>query len=114
VQYRPDVVVEVAVGEAYQEFLLVEVVVDLAGDEIDAFVRAGQVVDRDDARLAAAIERLDEVGADESGGPGDEMTLCASVPGRMPGGGAPPSGRPERSGARGAFILEFSRRGRRC
>ncbi len=71
-QHGGDVVVEVAVGKAREEFVLVEVLVDLAVDEIGELVGAGEVVDRDDAGLAATIERTDEIGADESGGSGDD------------------------------------------
>ena len=71
-QHRGDVVVEVAVGEADEELVLVDVVGDLAVDEVAELVGAREVVDGDDARLAARVERLDEVGADEAGGAGDD------------------------------------------
>ena len=58
--------------EALDEFRLVAIVVDLAIDEIPELVRARQVVDRDDARLAALVERLDDVRADKTGCAGDD------------------------------------------
>ena len=61
VQHRRDVVVEIAVGEAGEEFLLVEVLGDLAVDEVAELVAAREIVDGDDARLAARVERLDEI-----------------------------------------------------
>jgi hypothetical protein len=65
VQHRTDVVVEFAVGETGEELVLVEEVVDLAVDEIGELVGARQVIDRDDVREPALIERLDEIGADD-------------------------------------------------
>ena len=48
-----DVVVEVAVGEPREELVLVDVVGDLAVDEIRELVGAREVVDGDDVGLAA-------------------------------------------------------------
>ncbi len=47
-QDRGDVVVEVAVGEPREELVLVEVVGDLAVDEIAELVGAREIVDGDD------------------------------------------------------------------
>ena len=60
-QDRRDVVVEVAVGEPRQELVLVEVVGDLAVDEVAELVGAREVVDGDDAGLAARVQRPDEI-----------------------------------------------------
>jgi len=49
-------------SQAHQEFLLVEVVVDLAVDEI-GHLSAGHVVDAT-GRLAASVQALDEVAAE--------------------------------------------------
>src|SRR6185437_4315422 len=69
---RRDVVVEIAVGDAQQEFFLVDVVGDAAADEIAELVALRQVVDGDDVTLAARVQRLDQVGSDESGGAGHD------------------------------------------
>ena len=76
-QHRRDLVVEVAVGEPREEFVLVDVVGDLAVDEIRELVGARQVVDGDDARLAARVQRPDQIGADESGAPVTTMYTMA-------------------------------------
>jgi hypothetical protein len=52
---RRDLVVEIAVGETREQLFLVDVFGDLAVDEIAVLVRVLQIVDRDDARLAAAF-----------------------------------------------------------
>src|SRR6266498_5708170 len=70
-QYRNEIVVEVAVGEPHEELLLVHVIGDIAVDEIAELVGAREIVDGDDALLAARVQRLDEIGADEPGGAGD-------------------------------------------
>ena len=67
-----DVVVEVAVRETREELVLVEVVGDLAVDKVRELVGACEVVDGEDRRLAALVERADEIGADEAGGAGDD------------------------------------------
>ena len=72
VQDRADVVVEVAIREAQEEFLLVHVVGDLAVGEVPELVGLREVVDGDDVGLAAQVERADEIRADESGGSGDD------------------------------------------
>ena len=71
-QYRRDVVVEIAVAEAPEEFVLVEVVGDVAVDEVAELVAMRQIVDGENALLAAGVEPLDEIRADESGGTGDD------------------------------------------
>ena len=49
-----DVVVEVAVGEAREELVLVDVLGDLAVDEVRELVGARQIVDGDDRRSRRA------------------------------------------------------------
>ncbi len=49
---------EIAALEALDELGLVEVIVDLAVDEILEFVGAREVIDGDDALFAALVERL--------------------------------------------------------
>lgn len=66
---------EITACETFDEFRLVQIVVDLAIDEIPELVRARQVVDRDDARLAALVERLDNVRADKTGCAGDDEVM---------------------------------------
>ena len=63
---------EIAALETFDELGLVEIVVDLAIDEILELVGARQVVDRDHALFAALVERLDDVAADEPGRAGDD------------------------------------------
>ncbi|MCY1369719.1 hypothetical protein D9M69_567720 [compost metagenome] len=63
---------EVAAGEARQEVALVQVVVDLAVGEVAEFVAVGEIVHRDDVGLAARVERLDDIAADEAGGTGND------------------------------------------
>ena len=72
VQHRRDVVVEVAFGETRQELVLVQVVGDLAIDEIGELVGARQVVDGDDGGFAALVQRANQVRADEAGRAGDD------------------------------------------
>ena len=72
VQHGGDVVVEVAFGQPPQEFILVEVIGDLAVDEVAELVGPRQIVDGEDARLTAGVERFDEIRSDESGGAGDD------------------------------------------
>ena len=54
-QYRCDVVVEVAVAKPRQELVLVHVVGDIAIDEVAEFVGVGEIVDSKNARFAARI-----------------------------------------------------------
>ena len=48
-QHRGDVVVEVAIGEPGEELVLVDVIGDVAVDEIAELVALGQIVDGEDA-----------------------------------------------------------------
>src|SRR5262249_1770634 len=57
--------------QALQELALVEEIGDLQAREVRHFGRAAEVVDGDDVGDAGAVQRLDDPGADESGGPGD-------------------------------------------
>jgi hypothetical protein len=61
-----------ALAHAIDELDLVQVVGDLAVDQVAEFVGAREVVDGEDVALAAIVERLDVVGADETGGAGDD------------------------------------------
>src|SRR5690242_16104742 len=70
-QQDGDVVVEVAFGKPHREFVLVEIIGDLAIDEVAELVALRQIVDGQDLVLATLIEGLDQIGAHESGGPGD-------------------------------------------
>ena len=60
-EYRGDITVEATGGEPCNEFILVEVIGDLAVDEIAELVGARQIIDGDDLALAALVERLDEI-----------------------------------------------------
>ena len=72
VQDRRDVVVEIALRQAAQELVLVEVVGDLDIDQVANLVGARQVVDRDDVGLAARVQPAHQVRSDEAGGAGDD------------------------------------------
>jgi len=63
---------EIAPLEALDKLGLVEVIVDLAVDEILELVRTREVIDRDDAVFTALIERLHEIAADKAGRAGDD------------------------------------------
>ena len=56
-----------AAADQFEEVALVEIVGDFAVGQIAELVCPGQVVDRDDVRQALVVERLDVVGADETG-----------------------------------------------
>ena len=71
VRNRGDRAVERAVAELAQKGILVEIVGDVAIDEIDEFVALFQVVDRQHFVFAARIQRLDDVRSDKPGGAGD-------------------------------------------
>jgi hypothetical protein len=62
-----DLAVEMAGLDALDEIVLVEVVGDLAIDQVLELVGLGQVVDGDDVGDAALVQRLDDIGADEAG-----------------------------------------------
>src|SRR5439155_4978345 len=72
VEDRRQVVLEVARDEPRDEFFLVEIVGDLRVGEVREFVAILEIVDGDDVRLAAPVERMDQIGADEAGGAGDD------------------------------------------
>ena len=72
VKHGCDVVVEIAVADAEQELVLVEVVGDVAIGEIAKLVAVGEIVDGDDVRFAARVQRLDEIRSDEAGRAGDD------------------------------------------
>ena len=59
--------------EPRDELRLVEVVGDLAAGEVAELVGVREVVDRDDLGHAVAVERLDELRADESCRSGDDV-----------------------------------------
>ncbi len=63
---------ELAALEALDKLALVEVIADLAVDEVVEFVGARQVVDGDDIVFAALVQALDEVAADEAGSAGND------------------------------------------
>ena len=60
-EHRRDVVVEIAVGDAKQKFVLVEVVGNVQAGQIPELVALREIVDGDDVALAARVQRLDEV-----------------------------------------------------
>jgi hypothetical protein len=72
VQDRSEVVLEFAGGNARDEFVLVEVMRDIAVGKIAELVRVLEVVDCDDVGLAACVERTNQVGSNETGGAGDD------------------------------------------
>ena len=75
-----NVVVEIAVREPREEFVLIEIFRDLAVDEVRELAAALQVVDGEDRRFAAPVERADEIGADEARGAGDDGVHVESSP----------------------------------
>ena len=83
-----DLAVEMAGLDARDEVVLVEVIGDVAIDEIAELVGPGQVVDGDDVLHAALVERLDEVGTDKSGRAGndDVHETLLTGPRPVPGG----------------------------
>jgi hypothetical protein len=64
------------VFDQIEELALVEVVGDLAIGEVAELVGLGQVVDGDDVGDAALVERLDQVGADETGRRRSRRSTC--------------------------------------
>jgi hypothetical protein len=68
VQHGREVAVEVAVLEARGELVGVEVVGEIASDEVAELVGRVQPVDGEDLALAPRVERPDQVRADESRG----------------------------------------------
>ena len=69
---RRQVVIEVACDEPRDEFVLVEIVGDLGVGEVHEFVAVLEIIDGDDVGLAAPVEGVDQIGADEAGGAGDD------------------------------------------
>ncbi len=89
-----DVIIEIAVDESFQEFILVEVIGNLAIDEVAELVGAREVVDGEDVGLAAIVQRPDKIGADKARGAGDDdihgrsqvtVTACCRVALIVPG-----------------------------
>src|SRR5574341_2180336 len=59
-----------------EEFVLIDVVRDLAPGEIPELVGVREVVNRDDVGDAAPVQSLDELGADEAGRPRDDVIVA--------------------------------------
>ena len=68
---RGDRAVECAVAEFAQEVVLVEIIGDVAIDEVDELVALLQVIDREHFVFAALAQRLDDIRSDEPGSAGD-------------------------------------------
>jgi hypothetical protein len=77
VQDGRDVVVEVAVGKARGELSLSTNSSISQSTRFANLSALREVVDGDDLADAAPVERLDEIGADESGGPVTTMRMSA-------------------------------------
>src|SRR5947207_11580815 len=69
---RSEIVFEVAGVETRAELILIEVVGDLGVPEIHELVTVLEIVDGDDAGLAAPIQRMNEIRSDEAGGARDD------------------------------------------
>jgi hypothetical protein len=78
VQDGLDAAVELAVLDQAEEFVLVQVVGDLAIGKVAELVGMRQVIHRDDVGYAPLVERLDQVCADESAGAGDDVVHAFS------------------------------------
>lgn len=63
---------ELAARQAGEKVFLVEVVADLAVDEVVELVRPRQVIHGDDVVLAPLVQALDEVAADKAGSAGHD------------------------------------------
>src|SRR5574343_466109 len=74
--------------DTFDEILLIKVIGDFAVDQVLELVGLGQVVDGDDVGDAALVQRLDDVGADEAGGAGNDVIHEILLTGRraVPGG----------------------------
>jgi len=72
VEHRGDIVVEVAVRKPRQEIVLVEIIGDVAIDEITEGIDSRQAVDRDDSGFPARIQGADKARSDKPGGAGDD------------------------------------------
>jgi hypothetical protein len=88
---------EIAARKAFDEFGLVEIVVNLAIDEVLELVGAREIVDGDDALFTALVERLHEIAADKAGSAGDDEGHGRPVP-KL---GSTDARRPRRKRARG-------------
>ena len=69
---RRDIAVKIPGQQAIEKILLIEIIGDLAIDQVAELVGAFQVVDGENPLLAALIERLDDIRSDESGSAGDD------------------------------------------
>ena len=67
-----DGAVEMAGLKHVEEVVLVEILIDLAIDEILELLGALEIVDGDDVGHAALVEGLDDVGTDKPGRAGDD------------------------------------------
>lgn len=63
---------EVATGVAFDEVVLVQVVGDIGVRQVAELLAVGEIVHRDDVGLAALVQRLQQIAADEAGGAGDD------------------------------------------
>lgn len=63
---------EVAAGVALEEVVLVQVVGDIGVRQVAELLAVGEIVHRDDVGLAAPVQRLQQIAADEAGGAGDD------------------------------------------
>src|ERR1700682_3815871 len=77
-QHRRDVVVEGAFGEPRQELVLVEIIGDVAIDEIAESIHTRQAVDRENTGLSASVQCADQARSDEAGGTGDDNVQACS------------------------------------
>ena len=71
-QHRPRRAVEATGQKTREKILLVEIIGNPAIDEITEFLRAREIIDRDDLRHAPFVERFDEIRPDEPGRAGDD------------------------------------------
>jgi hypothetical protein len=71
-QHRIDRAVELPPLQPLQEFALVQIVVDLAVDEVVEFCRVLEVVHRDDPVPAFAVEARNDARSDEARGACDD------------------------------------------
>ena len=74
-EHGAEFVVEIAFAQTTQELVAIHVVANIAVGQIHHLVAVGKVVDRNDAPISARVQSLDEIGADESRGAGDDDCL---------------------------------------
>src|SRR6185295_18819669 len=75
--------IEGAILERTQEILLVEIVGDLAVDQVDELVALPKIIDRDNLVFAPVAQRLDDIRTDEPGRAGDyDIHFAAPVSAR--------------------------------